>query len=138
MFFPHCPWSIVLLKYPSKTIFIRHHYILFPYVCIPRKKCPLTKWSLVLCSEGGINTDNIVIKGSNLEGHKSSFWIGFNLSNTFKAWMKQSKHSFCVTISRREKARTQKIASYLVYSQNKLMLIDSVNIIIKKYKKKTL
>ena len=46
----------------------------------------------------GINTENSVIRGSNLKGHQSHFWIGVNLSGTFKCYMKQGKRSFCVTM----------------------------------------
>ena len=41
----------------------------------------------------GINTDNSVIRGSNLKGHKPSFWICVNLSDTFKTQMKQGNQS---------------------------------------------
>ena len=34
----------------------------------------------------GTNTEKSVIRESNLEGHKSPFWIGVNLSDTFKTW----------------------------------------------------
>ena len=34
----------------------------------------------------GTNTENSLIRESNLEGHKSPFWISVNLSDTFKTW----------------------------------------------------
>ena len=49
------------------------------------------------------NTENSVITESNLEGHKSPFWVSVNLSGTFETWMKLTKQYFCVNISRREK-----------------------------------
>ena len=52
-----------------------------------------------------------LIRGSNLKGHKPPFWISVNLSDTFKTQMKQKKHSFCMTISRREKDEAQSIIS---------------------------
>ena len=66
----------------------------------------------------GINTENFVIKGSNLNGQKSPFWISFNFSDSFKTQMKQGKQSFCVTISRRAKDGVQLIISYIVYLIN--------------------
>ena len=62
-----------------------------------------------------INTKNSVIRGSNLKEHKPLFRISVNLSDTFKAQMKQDKRSFCVTICRKEKDGAQPIISYMVY-----------------------
>ena len=56
-----------------------------------------------------LNTENSVIIGSNLKGHKPPFRISVNLYDTFKIQMKQDKQSFCVTISRREKDGAQPI-----------------------------
>ena len=68
-----------------------------------------------MCYSQNINTEDYVIRGSNLKGHKPPFWISVNLSDTFKTQMKQDKQSFCVTISRREKDGAQPIISYMVY-----------------------
>ena len=61
-----------------------------------------------------------LIGGSNLKGHKPPFWISVNLSDTFKTQMKQKNHSFCVTITRREKDGAQSIISCMVY----LIMVD--------------
>ena len=78
--------------------------------CSPSKKRPLGSYSLVVYPEGA-QTENSIIRGSNLKGHKPPSWMSVNLSDTFKAQMKQKKHSFCVTISRREKGWAQSIIS---------------------------
>ena len=41
----------------------------------------------------GLNTENSVITGSSLKGHRPPFWISVNLSDTFKTQMKQDKQS---------------------------------------------
>ena len=66
-------------------------------------------------AERGANTQNSVIRGSNLKEHKPLFCISINVSDTFKTHMKQNNHSFCVTVSRKEKDGAQPIISYGVY-----------------------
>ena len=41
-----------------------------------------------------INTENFVIRGTNLKGHMPLCWISFNLSDTFKTrrWTRSSNH----------------------------------------------
>ena len=68
----------------------------------------------------GTQTENSIIRGSNLKEHKPPFWISVNLSDTFKTQMKQKKYSLYVTISRREKGGAQSIISYVVY----LIMVD--------------
>ena len=63
----------------------------------------------------GIDTENSVIRGSNRKRRKPPFWIISNLSEIFKNYMKQEKQSFCVTIIKREKDRTQPIIPHMVY-----------------------
>ena len=87
--------------------------------CSPSKKRPLGSYSLVVYPEGA-QTENSIIRGSNLKGQKPPFWISVNLSDTFKTQMKQKKHSFCMSISRREKDGTQSIISCMVY----LIMVD--------------
>ena len=72
-----------------------------------------------------INTENFVIRGGGNNSWRTqfSFWISVNLSDTFKTNMKKNKQLFYVTILRREKDSAQPIASYLVYSRYKLILI---------------
>ena len=72
----------------------------------------------------GINTETFVIRGGETWRTQFSFWISVNLSDTFKTNMKKNKQLFYyVTILRREKDSAQPIASYLVYSRYKLILI---------------
>ena len=89
-----------------------HFYFAYNFVVLP-KSAPLASCSLVLYRTGE-QTKNSIIRGSNLKGHKPSFWIIVNLSDTFKTQMKQKKHSFCVAISRRENDGSQSIISCLV------------------------
>ena len=50
-----------------------------------------------------LNTENSVLRESNLNGPKPPFWIIVNLSYTFKNQMNHEKQSFFVTISMRKK-----------------------------------
>ena len=63
-----------------------------------------------------MNTENSVIRGSQLKGHKPPFWISVNLQVPDEA----GQASFCVTISKREKVGAQPIISYMVY----LIMVD--------------
>ena len=62
-----------------------------------------------------INTENSVIRGSNLKVHKPPYWISVYLSDTFKTHMKHDKQSFCVANFRRGKDGAQLIIPYMVY-----------------------
>ena len=64
----------------------------------------------------GINTENSVIRGSKLKGHKPPFCISVNLQVPDEA----GQVSFCVTISKREKVGAQPIISYMAY----LIMVD--------------
>ena len=57
----------------------------------------------------GINTGKSVISGSNLKEH-----LCVNCRHNFKTRMTQDKQSFCVTISKTGKDRTQLIISYVM------------------------
>ena len=91
-----------------------HFYFASSFLVVEKSAPPLQdSCSLVLYPEGA-QTENSIIRGSNLKGHKPPFWISVNLSDTFKTQMKQKKHSFCVAISRREKDGAQSITSCMV------------------------
>ena len=80
--------TMKVFKYYFVFIFI---FFLFSILlCSPSEKRPLSSCSLPW---GGINTENSLIRGSKLKGHKPPFWISVNLQVPDQA----GKVYFCVT-----------------------------------------
>ena len=72
--------------------------------CSLAKKRPLISCSLLLCPEGAQTQRTLLLERVFLKDTNLPF--GVNLSDTFKTWMKLTKHSLCVNIPRRKKDRT--------------------------------
>ena len=77
-----------------------HFYFAYNFVVLQKSAPqPAVLWCYTLKG----HKQRTLIRGSSLKGHKPPFWIIVNLSDTFRTQMKQKKHFFCMTISRREK-----------------------------------
>ena len=103
-----------------QTLFCCH----FPHFCYAYNFVVLQKITpkpaVLWCYTMKWHKQRTRIRGDNLKRHKPPFWISVNLSDTFKIQMKQKKHSFCMTISRRQKNGAQSIIYCMVY----LIMVD--------------
>ena len=94
-----------------------HFYFAYNFVVLQKSASqPAVLWCYTLKG----HKQRTLIRGSNLKGYKPLFWISVNLSDTFKTQIKQKKHSFCMTLSRREKDGATSIISCMVY----LIMVD--------------
>ena len=81
------------------------------WFCGPSKKRPYP--AILWCYTLKGPKQRTLIRGSNHKGHKPPFSISVNL-RYLQDQMKQKKHSFCVTISRRGKDGIQSIISFVL------------------------
>ena len=79
-----------------------HSYFAYNFLVV-EKSTPHPKPAVLWCYTLKGQAQKSIIRGSNFKGHQPPFCISVNLTDTFKTQMKQKNHSFCVTISRREK-----------------------------------
>ena len=116
MFYFHHPSQFYPQYNLSLQLLFCFHFPRFYFAynfLVVQKSAPQASCSLVLYTKGA-QTENSIIRGGTLKGHKPPFWISDNLNDTFKTQMKQKKHSFCVVISTREKDGAQSIISCIV------------------------
>ena len=84
----------------------------------------------------GMNTENSVIRGSNLERHNFPFWsVPTLMTPSNPGWSRTSNH-FVQLYPEEKKIGTMPTASYPVNIKNKLTIIEPVNIVIKTIQKK--
>ena len=84
----------------------------------------------------GMNTENSLIRGSNLERHNFPFWsVPTLMTPSNPGWSRTSNH-FVQLYPEEKKIGTMPTASYPLNIRNKLTIIEPVNIVIKTMQKK--